>query len=67
MSDDAQTELGILGNILILLTIDAGGKIVMPRDRWKEINNVVARRDYDEKLDADVIEIITNQSDEVLM
>lgn len=67
MTDDMRAEFDILGNILILLALDAGGSISMPRKRWQEIDLVVARREYDEETDTDTITIISNKDIEVLM
>lgn len=65
--DELRTEIGIIGNMMMIMVLDMGGKVSIPRDRWEEIQHIVLRRVYDEEADADVLEIVTNQGNEVLM
>ena len=66
MEHDAVAEFQILSNILLVLVYDAGGRLEIPRGRWKDISSLTAQRYHDEENDVDVIEILTQQS-EVLM
>lgn len=66
MEHDQEVEFGILGNLLLILALDAGGKLTISRDRWKEIDGVLLRREYDQKTNSDTLEIIGTDN-EVLM
>ena len=66
MDELEKMEFIVLGNILILLVLDAGGKVVISRDRHEEIHNLVMKREYDEETNSDTLEI-TGITNEVMM
>ena len=65
--DEFQHELGILGNVVMILVLEAGGTVSINRDRWEEIRNMVLHREYDPETNCDVLEIVTNKGNKVLM
>ena len=66
-SDEYKSELGVLGNLMMILVLEAGGAVSINRDRWEEIRHMVLHREYDPETNCDVLEIVTNKGNKVLM